>query len=76
MDFGDTLLKWWPLLSFAGLVAYWGSTAINRLQSHNDKQDTQIAELTKKVEQLFILWNDGYIRRRLDKLDRIEEHDE
>ena len=50
------------------------SKSINDLKSYNDKQDTQIEENIKKIAQLFTFFND-INRRRLDKLDRLEEKD-
>jgi hypothetical protein len=75
MNFGDTLLRWWPVVTALAVMAWWVSKSISELKSHNDKQDTQIEENTKKITQLFTFFND-LTRRRLDKLDRLEDRDE
>jgi len=72
--FAETLLQWWPVISAFALGFWWVSKSINDLRSHNDKQDTQIEENIKKITQLFTFFND-INRRRLDKLDRLEEKD-
>jgi hypothetical protein len=72
MDFGDTLLRWWPVIGAFAAMAWYINKSLADLKAHNDKQDTQIAENSKKISSLFEFYND-LIRRRLDKLDRIED---
>lgn len=74
MNFGDTLLRWWPVIGAFAAMAWYVSKSLADLKAHNDKQDTQIEENTKKITQLFTFFND-ITRRRLDKLDRLEEKD-
>jgi hypothetical protein len=74
MNFGGTLLRWWPvIMAFAGMMWY-VSKSIADLKGHNDKQDAWIDENTKKITSLFELHNET-VKRRLDKLDRIENED-
>ena len=72
MNVGDTLLRWWPVITALGLMAWWVSKSIADLKAHNDKQDARLDEHSGKITALFELYND-LIRRRLDKLDRKEE---
>lgn len=72
MDFGDTLLRWWPVIGAFAAMAWYINKSLADLKAHNDKQDTQIAENSKKISSLFEFYND-LIRRRLDKLDRYED---
>ena len=74
MNFGDTLLRGWPVIGAFAAMAWYVSKSLADLKAHNDKQDTQIEENTKKITQLFTFFND-ITRRRLDKLDRLEEND-
>jgi len=74
VNVGDTLLRWWPVITALGLMAWWISKSIADLKAHNDKQDARLDEHAGKITALFDLYND-LIRRRLDKLDRKEEKD-
>ena len=71
MNFGDTLLQWWPVIAAGAGIMWYISKSIQELKAHNDKQDTQIEENSKKITTLFTFFND-LTRRRLDKLDRLE----
>ena len=71
-SFGDTLLRWWPVIGAFAAMGWYVSKSLADLKAHNDKQDTQIAENSKKITSLFDFYND-LIRRRLDKLDRYED---
>jgi hypothetical protein len=74
MNFGDTLLNWWPVIGAFAAMGWYVSKSLADLKAHNDKQDTQIEENSKKITSLFDFYN-GLIRRRLDKLDRLEDKD-
>lgn len=74
MNFGDTLLRWWPVIGAFAAMGWYVSKSLADLKAHNDKQDTQIEENSKKITSLFDFYN-GLIRRRLDKLDRLEDKD-
>ena len=74
MNVGDTLLRWWPVITALGLMAWWISKSIADLKAHNDKQDTRLDEHGGKITTLFDFYND-LVRRRLDKLDKIENDD-
>lgn len=75
MDFGETLLRWWPVIAFGAAMAWWVSKSIGDLKGHNDKQDAWIDENSKKITELFKLYN-AMVERRLDRLDRLEDKDE
>jgi hypothetical protein len=72
MDFGSTLLRWWPVICAFAAMGWYISKSIQDLKAHNDKQDTQIAENSKKITSLFDFYN-ALINRRLDKLDKLED---
>jgi len=74
MDFGSTLLRWWPVIIAFGGMMWYISKSIQELKAHNDKQDTQIEENSKKITTLFNLYNE-LISRRLNKLDKMETKD-
>ena len=74
MDFGSTLLRWWPVIIAFGGMMWYISKSIQELKAHNDKQDTQIEENSKKIATLFNLYNE-LISRRLNKLDKMETKD-
>lgn len=74
MDFGSTLLRWWPVIIAFGGMMWYISKSIQELKAHNDKQDTQIEENSKKITTLFNLYNE-LISRRLNKLDQMETKD-
>lgn len=74
MNFGDTLLRWWPVIGAFAAMGWYVSKSLSELKSHNDKQDTQIEENTKKITTLFDFYN-SLINRRLNKLDKLEERD-
>jgi hypothetical protein len=74
MDFAETLLRWWPVIIAFGGMMWYISKSIQELKAHNDKQDTQIEENSKKITTLFNLYNE-LISRRLNKLDKMETKD-
>ena len=74
MNFGDTLLRWWPVIIAFGGMMWYVSKSIADLKGHNEKQDEWISENTKKITSLFDLHNET-VKRRLDKLDKIESED-
>lgn len=74
MDFASTLLRWWPVIIAFGGMMWYISKSIQELKAHNDKQDTQIEENSKKITTLFNLYNE-LISRRLNKLDKMETKD-
>lgn len=74
MNFGETLLRYWPIITALAVMAWWVSKSIADLKAHNDKQDTRLDEHSGKIAALFDFYND-LIRRRLDKLDKLEDDD-
>lgn len=72
--FSDTLLRWWPIIAFGGMMGWWVSKNISDLKAHNDKQDARLDEHSGKIAALWDSYND-LIRRRLDKLEHLEEKD-
>jgi len=57
MNFGDTLLQWWPVITLFLAMAWWISRSIARLESKNDKLDTRMENAEDKLTSLFDLWN-------------------
>lgn len=74
MNFGDTLLRWWPVIGAFAAMAWYINKSLADLKAHNDKQDTRLDEHSGKITVLFEFYND-LIRRRLDKLDKLEDKD-
>ena len=74
MDFGDTLLRWWPVIGAFAAMGWYVSKSLSDLKAHNDKQDTRLDEHAGKITTLFDFYN-SLINRRLNKLDKLEERD-
>ena len=50
MSIEQTLLTWWPQLTALAAFVFYHSKV-------NASQDERVAQLEKKVENLFVLWN-------------------
>lgn len=70
MNFGETLLQWWPVITLALAMAWWISRSISKLESQHDKLDTRMENAEDKLTTLFDLWNhhiDRLLNERKDK---------
>jgi len=69
MNFGDTLLQWWPVITLFLGIAFWISRSIARLEALLDKLETRMHNAEEKIVTLFELWN-HHIDRLLNERDR------
>jgi hypothetical protein len=70
MNFGETLLQWWPVITLALAMAWWISRSISVLEAKNDKLDTRMENAEDKLTSLFELWNhhmDRLLNERKEK---------
>ena len=74
MNFGETLLAYWPILTAAMAMIWWFSHAISHLENKTDRMDERLKDSESKISQLFAFFNQ-MTQRRLDKLDRLEDKD-
>jgi len=57
MNFGETLLQWWPVITAFFVGAWWVSRNIAKLEAQNNTHEERLRQIDKKIEQLFSLWN-------------------
>lgn len=69
MNFGDTLLQWWPVITLFLAIAWWISRSIARLEALLDKLETRMHNAEEKIVTLFELWN-HHIDRLLNERDK------
>lgn len=74
MNFGETLLAYWPILTAAMAMIWWFSRAVSSLENKTDRMDERLKDSESKITQLFTFFNQS-TQRRLDKLDRLEERE-
>ena len=72
MNFGETLLAYWPILTAAMAMIWWFSRSVSHLENKTDRMDERLKDSESKITQLFTFFNQS-TQRRLDKLDRLEE---
>lgn len=74
MNFGETLLAYWPILTAAMAMIWWFSRSVSYLENKTDRMDERLKDTESKITQLFTFFNQ-MTQRRLDKLDRLEDKD-
>ena len=66
MNFGETLLAYWPILTAAMAMLWWFSRAISNLENKNDRMDERMNDAEDKLTTIFSLYN-NLISRMLDE---------
>jgi len=72
MNFGETLLAYWPMLTAGMAMIWWFSRSISNLENKTDRMNERLKDSETKIMQLFTFFNQ-MTQRRLDKLDRLED---
>jgi|TARA_B100001287_G_scaffold30828_1_gene22017 hypothetical protein len=66
MNFGETLLAYWPIITAAMAMVWWFSRAISNLENKNDRMDERMNDAEDKLTTIFSLYN-NLISRMLDE---------
>ena len=66
MNFGETLLAYWPINTAAMAMVWWFSRAISNLENKNDRMDERMNDAEDKLTTIFSLYN-NLISRMLDE---------
>jgi hypothetical protein len=66
VNFGETLLAYWPILTAAMAMLWWFSRAISNLENKNDRMDERMNDAEDKLTTIFSLDN-NLIARMLDE---------
>jgi hypothetical protein len=66
VNFGETLLAYWPILTAAMAMLWWFSRAISNLENKNDRMDERMNDAEDKLTTIFSLYN-NLISRMLDE---------
>lgn len=66
MNFGETLLAYWPILTAAMAMIWWFSRSVSNLENKNDRMDERMRDAEDKLTTIFNLYN-SLISRMLDE---------
>ena len=53
MNFGETLLAYWPILTAAMAIIWWFSRSVSHLENKTDRMDERLKDTESKITQLF-----------------------